>query len=541
MKDKGNVELGVMLDCSRNAVFRPDKIKEFVDHISAMGYTKLYLYTEDTYEIESEPYFGYLRGKYSAMELRATDAYCASKGIELIPCIQTLAHLSGIMRWQKFYRMSDIDDILLVGDENVYELIDKMFATLEKTFVSRNINIGMDEAYNLGRGRYRDKYGDTDRSEIMAKHLSRVAEIAKKHGFRPFMWSDMFFRYANEGTYGCDKLDESKLKAIAEKLPDGVGVCYWDYYTTDAKHYDEMFGLHKKYFDRVCFAGGAQSWNGFAPSNRKSMIVADAAVDAVIRNGIDDVCVTLWGDGGGQCSFFAMLPTLMYYAERIRGNKDKKSIAEKFERIVGAKMQDFMLLDLPNEVGDPVEHRSNPSLYMLYNDYFSGVFDCTVKIGDGAPYAEYAKKLEKHADDEKFGYLFDAEAKLCKVLASKYELGLKTRNAYRSGDKKTLRSLAENEYTVLPSLLCDFADSFAVLWEKENKTTGAEIEDLRLGGLIRRTEHCKRLILRYLDEGEKIDELEEKLLEFYGDGETCRQKPITCTQYELCCSVNKLC
>ena len=54
--------LGVMLDCSRNAVMKPEKVKEFIDILAKIGYNVLELYMEDTYEIEGEPYFGYLRG-----------------------------------------------------------------------------------------------------------------------------------------------------------------------------------------------------------------------------------------------------------------------------------------------------------------------------------------------------------------------------------------------------------------------------------------------------------------------------------------------
>ena len=70
-----------------------------VDILSALGYNFIRLYTEDTYEVDGEPYFGYMRGRYSREEIREMDAYAASKGIELIPCIQTLAHLNSIFRY----------------------------------------------------------------------------------------------------------------------------------------------------------------------------------------------------------------------------------------------------------------------------------------------------------------------------------------------------------------------------------------------------------------------------------------------------------
>jgi hypothetical protein len=49
---------GVMLDMSRNAVMKVDALKKYMQIIKKMGYNALFLYCEDTYEVEGEPYFG---------------------------------------------------------------------------------------------------------------------------------------------------------------------------------------------------------------------------------------------------------------------------------------------------------------------------------------------------------------------------------------------------------------------------------------------------------------------------------------------------
>lgn len=55
-----------------------------------------------------------------------------------------------------------------------------MFITLSKSFRSRKIHIGMDEAHMIGRGKYEDMHGAAEnRSEIMLKHLNKVVELAK--------------------------------------------------------------------------------------------------------------------------------------------------------------------------------------------------------------------------------------------------------------------------------------------------------------------------------------------------------------------------
>ena len=59
------------------------QIKKLVDILFKFGYNTLLLYMEDTYTIDSRPYFGYMRGRYSVEELKEIDDYCLKKGIEV--------------------------------------------------------------------------------------------------------------------------------------------------------------------------------------------------------------------------------------------------------------------------------------------------------------------------------------------------------------------------------------------------------------------------------------------------------------------------
>lgn len=62
-----------------------------------------------------------------------------------------------MFKWVNRYgAINDTADILLADDDRTYELIDKIFATLSECFTSRKIHIGMDEAYMVGLGKYRD-------------------------------------------------------------------------------------------------------------------------------------------------------------------------------------------------------------------------------------------------------------------------------------------------------------------------------------------------------------------------------------------------
>ncbi len=534
------INMSVMLDCSRNAVFKPTEIKKFIDYISKMGYTGLLLYTEDTYEIEGEPYFGRFRGKYTKKELQDIDAYAKTKGVELIPCIQTLGHLGRILRWNYYQNIMDQRDILLAGDDKTYALIDKMFKTVSECFTSRKINIGLDETHGLGLGGYLAKNGYTNPDEIMTAHLNRVIKIAEKYGFTVTMWSDMFFKFANDGKYSPDGIDLELFKKATENLPKSITPCYWDYYTQDSEHYDKMFKLHNEYMNNPSFAGGCITWFGYAPNNKFSIDTAKIAMESVIKNNIKDVLVTLWGDAGGVCSFYSVLPSLFAYIEFSRNNYDLVDIKKKFNALFGLNFDDFMALDKPEYVPEADLNPANPSRYMVYNEFFAGNWDCTVAGGEGKKYGELAKEFnELKKRNKEFAYIFEMEEKLCKLLAVKYELGVKTREAYLAGDKKTLKSLANNEYTKVYKLLNEFSISVQNLWFKENKTNGAEIEDLRLGGLMQRAKNCKKLLLEHVKTGMEIAELSEPPMDFYVSGKG-HKKAIRCNEYDVDFGVNVL-
>ena len=226
-------ELGVMLDCSRNGIMTVENIKKFIDLIKKMGYNQLFLHMEDTYEVEGEPYFGYLRGRYSIKELNEIEEYGYRAGVELVPLTQTLAHMESLLQWPNYRAFSDDATTLLVGDERTYELIDRMYASIRKAFPrARYLHTSMDEAHNLGKGKYRDIHGDVPRIDIMVEHINRVCEIAKKYGFKPMIWYTTIYSAMHGGTptshYFWSNYPEGENfdETLASRLPKDIIIGY---------------------------------------------------------------------------------------------------------------------------------------------------------------------------------------------------------------------------------------------------------------------------------------------------------------------------
>lgn len=509
--DENKKMLGVMIDCSRNAVMNVASVKRFVDVIAKMGYNTMMLYTEDTYEVNHHPFFGHQRGRYTKNEIREIDAYCSLKGIELIPCIQTLAHLNCMFKWTKAYdSIRDCDDILLAEEEKTYELIRNMFESISECFTSKRIHIGMDEACRVGLGKYLEQHGFQERFEVINRHLHKVCSLADEYGFCPMIWSDMFCKLAlgNNDYYQAGNLDAIKNKA---NLPEHVSLVYWDYYSNDYDRYKKMIQVNKTFDREVLFAGGAWTWKGFAPDNQLSIDNTLPAIKACRNSHIDNLFFTMWGDDGGECSRFGVLPALFYAAQAVVGNQKEEDIHDRFQKTFGMEIDSFMLLDQTDrackgEDGTLAKH-------LFYNDPFIGLLDHKLSGTENEYYTELCGKLDQLTVLEEYSKLFQYIRALCDVLSVKSDLGIRTRKVYQEQDKEALRILAEQDYRLAIEKMHVFHKVYQEWWMSENKPQGFEVQDLRIGGVIQRLESCKERILTYCrGELSCIPELEEQVL-----------------------------
>ena len=150
---------------------------------------------------------------------------------------------------------------------------------------------------------------------------------------------------------------------------------------------------------------------------------------------------------------------------------------------------------------------------MLYNDPFLGYWDSTINSDDLQIFKQSVERLNDCAHRNKeWKYLFDSIAKLALVLEIKFDLGLRTREAYQKNDRNTLHQLVVEDYPELIKRLRLFYSSYEKRWMKENKSNGFEVQDIRLGGLIKRVVHCRKMLKDYLqNKTGKIEELEELL------------------------------
>jgi hypothetical protein len=149
---------------------------------------------------------------------------------------------------------------------------------------------------------------------------------------------------------------------------------------------------------------------------------------------------------------------------------------------------------------------------MLYADPFLGFSDPIVTKDNTDKYNALADKLATAAIGSKYAYLYESQAALCRALAIKHNLGLRTRAAYKANDKEALKTVIA-DFDKAIELIEEFAKAFRRLWFTDNKPHGFDVQELRLGGLLFRMRSSRERLMSLLDGTEPvIPELEEELL-----------------------------
>lgn len=504
---------GNMIDCSRNSVIKVSMVKKYLRFMAASGMNMMMLYTEDTYEVEGYPYFGAFRGRYSTEELKEIDDYAAIFDIEVIPCIQTLAHLTTMLRWPVFDSIKDTSDILLVENEDTYKFVESEIKSVSGPLRSKRIHLGMDEAHYLGLGNYLLKNGYKDRQKLILAHLTKVQEICDKLGLETIIWSDMFFRVLSPTNAYYDIPEDTETFPF--NFSDKCHLCFWDYYHKDYKMYEKFLRLHMTADKQTYFAGGGWTWGGMAPNYEKAFVTTEPGLQACKDTGVTNAFCTMWQDNGAETCHLVGMPSVLYFAQLgyLDGPVDMKVFSEKLEFLTGLPFESYKLMGdmeaLPQRNYDNLT--STPCKYALYQDPMMGLYDAQIR---GMDFGKFYEELTKKFDSlEVKNELTDYYRAFANTLAIKSELGIKITDAYLAKDKKALQKIV-NE--VIPECLRRVEETHILrekIWLEESKANGYEVQDIRYSALEGRLRAAIRRLNEYINgDIDSIPELEEERL-----------------------------
>lgn len=522
--------LAAMIDLSRNSVYTLKTVKRFLCQLALMGYNTAYLYMEDTYELPGYPYFGYRRGRYSVAEQKEMDDFADALGIELVPCIQTLAHLRTAIRWQYMAPMRDTVDNLMVGQEGTVALVEAMIAHFSSTFRSRRIHLGMDEAVSLGTGRYLRHQGYRSHREIIMEHLETTCNLCKKYGLEPMIWDDMLFRDHTPlmNYYGDSEPITPEQKA---NFPDNLSFVYWDYYHDTQEEYERQ--LKRRGCVQTLFAGGVWKWGGWAPNFTKSFHDSICAVEACCNYHVQEIMVTLWGDDGDETPLAAVLPGMVLFG-LLRFGPAAPVQTDAMCRLLSdtplTVYETMERLDLIPQLPEKNLEALIPHKLLLYGDMASELFMGSI-TDDPLSLGRYYRDLSETfcamgetVRDDHMKNILKMYCHLARAVSARCDAAVALHDGYSRKDAAAMKDAAK-KLMAFAGYVNKLHEAAVQVWSCECKGQGMEIIDLRLGGIQAR---CQALIqrLRLYQNGiiDTLTELDEPELPYRGilseDGHT---------------------
>ena len=496
---------GVMIDCSRGGIPKISFLKRAIATMALTGLSHLALYTEDTFEVEGEPWIGFARGGYSKAEIRELDAFASALGVELFPCIQTLGHLEHLFKNPRYQKYSDGPRILNVFAPESVEFLETLILEASAPYRSKRIHLGADEPWGLGHGNSLNFDSPVKPKEIYLQHLANLAGICERNGLRGIIWSDYIL-----GHSGNEALNDEELS----RIPSGLVLDYWNYVAEDgAEHDANLARLGKTAAERMV-SPGLRSWNRFFGNSGKAVLTGDVFLESAFRNGVRNAMTTLWGDDGNESLFFTNWAAVTHQLCRMRApGMSLRSIRLRLERIVGFDPRRFEAIDRMNSgegLALNIENPNNcPGKLLFYDDPMYAFF--THACNDKAVEQHFAEAFHairglppvsrEDRSLRRIGMLF-ADALRKKLLAS-----LQARDGYKKRDRNLI-SEAIRSCHAAEKALGRFRREYRSLWMAERKPFGFEVIDVRLAGVAARLETLRAALCWYLRSGRAVEELE---------------------------------
>mgnify|MGYP006266495391 CR=1 FL=1 len=296
---------GLYHDVTRGKVPTLATLCQLADRCAAFKLNQLQLYIEHTYAFEAFPEVWENADPLTADEIRALDAHCRERHIELVPSFTTFGHFYPFIHTKRFQHLNELERD--VSDEpfnwkdrmghytldcrnpESAALVETLIREVRPLFSSDKFNLCADETFDLGKGKNREAAAGQGVGRLYLDFVNQTIRVIKDCGATPMMWADIV----------------GKHPELVDELEPGVILLDWAYAADLTGSNGELMQRSGRPF-YVC--SGTSSWNTFIPdySNATRNIKALAA-DGHARGAVGHM-VTDWGDFGHICPLALSYP-----------------------------------------------------------------------------------------------------------------------------------------------------------------------------------------------------------------------------------------
>ncbi|MDD3333917.1 MAG: glycoside hydrolase family 20 zincin-like fold domain-containing protein [Eubacteriales bacterium] len=250
---------GYYLDVTRGRVPTLATLKALADELCFYKQNQLQLYIEHTYLYRDLTELYRLGNPLTAEEIMELDAYCAARGIELVPSFSCFGHLFELLHTKTYNGLCELScadtmpstmpnrmhhHTLNVSDPRALPLIKQLIAEVMPLFRSRHFNICADETFDLGKDRSRTAAEKAGERDYYMGFVKELCDFVVKKGRTPMFWGDIIRRFPDavamlpKGTvcltwgYAPDESEQSARAMARAGAAQYLcpGVCGWNYW-----------------------------------------------------------------------------------------------------------------------------------------------------------------------------------------------------------------------------------------------------------------------------------------------------------------------
>ncbi|MDE7325631.1 MAG: beta-N-acetylhexosaminidase [Lachnospiraceae bacterium] len=257
---------GFFHDVTRGRVQTLPNLKKMVDTMVFYKLNQLQLYIEHTYLFRGMTELWRDETPLEAQEIMELDAYCAVRGIELVPCLASFGHLYKLLGTRTYSGLCELEKS--AGQEFSFldrmehhtlnplnpqsmDLITGMIGEFMQLFSSDKFNICADETFDLGTGKSREAAGKKGRGALYAEFVSGLFEYLVRNGKTPMFWGDII----------CES------PAYIKKFPKETICLAWGYFEQEQ---DTQVRILHKAGAKLYVCPGTRGWNHFVNQMRES-------------------------------------------------------------------------------------------------------------------------------------------------------------------------------------------------------------------------------------------------------------------------------
>ncbi len=284
---------GVMLDISRDKVYRMDTLYALTDRLASWKINQLQLYTEHTFAYRNHPDAWGEASPLTAQEIMDLDVYCRERFIELVPNQNSFGHLTHWLTKPRYAPLAEIHGKFSVpwgemegpfslAPENAgsLPLIQSMYDELLPNFTSRLFNVGCDETFDLGAGASKEICQTRGTGQVYLDYLLKIYADVKQRGFTMQFWGDIILQHPE----------------LVPALPRDVIALSWGY---EAGHpFDREGQAFASSGVPFYVCPGTSAWNTLSGRTTNALGNLLNAAENGLKYGAIGYLNTDWGDNG---------------------------------------------------------------------------------------------------------------------------------------------------------------------------------------------------------------------------------------------------